>query len=1269
MPLLLGLDIGTTSTIGILIDDKGRTLATANRPCRLHSPHPNWAEEDADEWWRNCCALVPELLAAAACKVDDIAAVGVTGMVPAVVLMDETGHILRPSMQQNDARAVEEMAAMRRAIDPDAFFARTGGSINQQLVAPKLRWVERHEPQVFGRIAAVFGSYDYIAFRLTGRAHVEQNWGLESGFVDLSTGAYDDALVALGGIGRGQLPPLVVSQTIVGEVTPEAGAATGLAAGTPVVAGCADHVASAFVAGAVTDGDLVVKFGGAGDILLSAGRPVTDRRLFIDHHIVPGLFFVNGCMATSGSLLDWILREFAAGEAAAAQAQGQSPHARLDRLAAEVSPGAEGVVLLPYFLGEKTPLHDPAARGTLVGLGLHHRLAHVWRAALEGVAFGFRHHIDVFAEMGLAVRRVLACDGGAASDLWLQIAADAFDRPVQRLLNHPGSSLGAAYVAGVGAGIIDGWGHITNYVKPGRIFEPVPSRRVAYDQAYGLYRDLYERLKTLYPRLAALSPDWAGLRMSEPGANRWKRYEVWDARPLRLDKFAVEDPANGFQAAASPADPRPSIGLADSRVTEMDGVAEADFDMIDYFIARHHIDPTVAPEAMALDSAAFARMLIDIDVPRDRVVRLAAGMTPAKLAEALCHLNAVELTFAQTKLRSRRQPANQAHVTNAKDDPIQMAADAATAALYGFDEVETTVRVSRNARSNAIACAVGAAAAREGVLIQCSVEEAEELRLGLAGLTSYTETMSVYGTEASFVDGDDTPWSKAFLAAAYASRGLKARCTSGSGAELLMGYHEAKSMLYLEARCLCLQRAMGVQGTQNGAIDGAPLVASVPGGLWEILAENVLAALLDLECASGNDTRFTESEIRVGAKIVPHLLAGTDFICSGLGSIPAYDNSFNASLFNAAELEDFLAIQRDYLADGGLQHVDEGTVMQVRGRAIAAMAAVLEELGLARLPQAKLDGVLVAHGSLDTDSLTPGDVARINDGLIERGITVVDVVRALAKRGFETEARRLLFMARQRTAGDYLQTAAILRDGKVVSAVNDPNRYGGPGTGYRLSPERRAAIARMRDELTRDEVLRQEGNIADDERRRYSLRPRGTAAKGNDPVEVVVGVGPGFGTSLHKTTGEVPLSGALGALFDGIAAGGGKARLVRFRHTADTSFLGLSAARLAGSGVGIGMQAKGTAVIHRADLAPHMNLELFSMAPLLGLDHYRAIGHNAALHAQGARPEPIVVHYGGEALGARHHVRTALLYAIETAMVEPGAKPQDLEVVFHGSAR
>jgi len=507
MPCLLGLDIGTTSTIGIVIDTDGRILAKASRPSELLSRRPNWAEEDPIAWWRNCCEIVGELIGTAKITAEEVAAVGVTGMVPTVILLDAEGRVLRHSIQQNDARAIREIEDMKGAIAPDTFFAKTGGSINQQLVAPKLRWIERHESVVFSQARRLFGSYDYITYRLTGVASAEHNWALESGLLDITTGDFDLDLVSLGAIDPDLLPPVRRSHEVVGEVTSAAAKETGLRSGTPVVAGCADHIASAFVAGAVHDGNLVTKFGGAGDIMLSCSKPVTDPRLFIDYHIIPNLFFSNGCMAASGSVLNWIVRHLAGAETDAAERMGLSLHAYLDSLATETPPGADGLVLLPYFLGEKTPLHDPNARGTVIGLGLHHRLPHIWRAALEAVAFGFRHHVEVFEEIDLGVTRVLACDGGAASDLWLQITADVLKRPVERLLNHPGSSLGAAYVAGMGIGALDDWTAIERFVPSDCVFEPDDQWESRYDGAYGIYRETYERLRSLYPRLAHLSPE------------------------------------------------------------------------------------------------------------------------------------------------------------------------------------------------------------------------------------------------------------------------------------------------------------------------------------------------------------------------------------------------------------------------------------------------------------------------------------------------------------------------------------------------------------------------------------------------------------------------------------------------------------------------------------------------------------------------------------------------------------------------------------------
>ena len=362
---------------------------------------------------------------------------------------------------------------------------------------------------------------------------------------------------------------------------------------------------------------------------------------------------------------------------------------------------------------------------------------------------------------------------------------------------------------------------------------------------------------------------------------RSARFVAREQRGLRRE-LSIEPLAElGLVAMNGPNDPEWSLVIEGDAVVELDGRREAEWDALDHFVVRHGLDLGVAREAAELDDTEIARRLVDVDVPRADLVRLSRGLTPARLARVIGLLDPVELMFALKKLRARRAPANQAHVTNLKENPALLAADAAEAAARGFAEVETTVGVSRYAPLNAIAILVGSQTGRSGVLTQCAVEERLNLRLGMQGLVTYAETLSVYGTERVFVDGDDTPWSKAFLASAYASRGIKVRFTSGGGSEALMGESEGKSMLYLEARCLAVVRAAGSQGVQNGSISCIALALAVPGGTREVLAENVLAAWLDLEVASGNDAIASHSEIRKTGKLMGQFLPGTDFVTSG----------------------------------------------------------------------------------------------------------------------------------------------------------------------------------------------------------------------------------------------------------------------------------------------------------------------------------------------------------------------------------------------------
>jgi len=735
------------------------------------------------------------------------------------------------------------------------------------------------------------------------------------------------------------------------------------------------------------------------------------------------------------------------------------------------------------------------------------------------------------------------------------------------------------------------------------------------------------------------------------------RFRYMDAQRVNLDGFAVESPELGLVAFNSPADPAPTLVVQQGRVLEMDTKARADFDLLDAFIADHGLDLTVAAEAMALDEVAYARMVVDPSVSREEVVRLASGMTPAKLARCLAHLRPAELTLALTKCRARRTPSNQAHVTNRSDDPLLLAADAATAAAFGFREIETTVPVLGDAPSNAIAVSVGAAVGSPGILVQCSVEEALELQLGMRGLVSYAETVSLYGTEQIFIDGDDTPWSKAFLTSAYASRGIKMRVTSGGGAEALMGSAEGKSMFYLEARCVALARAIGAQGVQNGGIDSASVASAVPGGVRSLMAENLMVMLRNLESCTGNDALMSESDVRRTSRTHPIFIGGTDFICSGFGSIQRYDNMFGPSQWNAEDIDDYLAMQRDWGVDGGLRTAAEPEVAALRERAVAAVRAVYDSLGLADFDDAWARQAVDAAGSKDVpaaDLMAPLSASRI---IMDSQITMLDVVAALDEAGFEVEAQRLLDMLRVRIAGDYLQTAAIYtEDMQVLSLVTDPNDYAGPGTGYQPTPQRQAQIDAIRQQRSVEDLrLVQRTHVGE------ALTVVGPAQQATDPRDVVIGVSPATGVAIGQTLCGLTTVEAIEELLAGLEEEGCVGRIVRINDTIDLGLIGLTAARLAGSGIGIGLQAKGTALIHRRDLTPLANLELYSVAPTLDRAAYRQLGINAGRHAKGATPEPQRNPYSDEAIEARYHTTVVSLVAIERQHCRPGA-PEAMEL-------
>ncbi|MSO21931.1 MAG: propanediol dehydratase [Acidobacteria bacterium] len=697
-----------------------------------------------------------------------------------------------------------------------------------------------------------------------------------------------------------------------------------------------------------------------------------------------------------------------------------------------------------------------------------------------------------------------------------------------------------------------------------------------------------------------------------------KRFQARAQRDINKDSFIHEWPEKGLILFESPNDPLPQIKVRQGRVVELDGKPEAEFDLLDRFIAEYAIDASIAEECMATDSPALARSLADFNVSRQEVVRLFSGLTPAKLTQVVNHLNVVEMMMALQKMRARRTPSNQAHVTNRKEHPALLAADAAEA-----------------------------------------VEEELSLQLALLGLTTYAETLSVYGTEQAFRDGDDTPWSKAFLASAYASRGIKVRFTSGTGSEALMGHSEGKSMLYLEARCLMAIKGAGSQGVQNGSISCIALPESLPGGVRGVMAENLIATLLDLELASGNDAMASHSQIRKSAKLMLQMLPGTDFIFSGYSSMPREDNLFGGGNFDAEDLDDYNVLQRDMQVDGGLWPVNEVEALAVRRRAAQVIQTVFRVLDLPAITDAEVEASVVARSSGDMPNRNVVADLAAAERFLKDGKSGLEVIRALAKHGFRDIPEKVLGLQKLRVSGDYLQTAAIVLPGpRVLSAINDPNDYGGPGTDYSLSARRWQEIASIPQALQPQSIGQPSPGQSE-----MRMEERGDAQTGANTQEIVIALGPAFGTAMDATLLGLPHHAVLRALMDGIQAEGLTARVVKIYATSDCGFVGHADAQLSGSEISVGIQSKGTTVIHRRDLEPLKNLELFPQVPNLTLDCYRVIGQNAAKYAKGEPVLPVPIQIDNLAR-LKYIVNTTLLHHRETEQVVKGKPAQEVEVTF-----
>jgi xylulokinase len=489
--VLLGVDLGTGSSKAVLVTPAGETLATASVPHRVQMPHPGWFEVDAEStWWGDVVALCRELLPKANGR--QIAGVCVSGVGPCLLLTDSAFRPERQAILYGvDTRATQEIDDLTKLLGAEAIVRRCGKALSTQAVGPKLLWVRRNEPHVWSQATRWFTSGSYAVARLTGEYILDHTTASQCDpLYDLEAGdwARDWAERVVGDLA---LPRLVEPSDVVGVVNTAASEQTGLPLGTPVVAGAVDAWAEACSAGVREPGDMMVMYGSTMFLLQVLAEPIYDSALWTTRGIDAGSYTLAAGMATAGSLMSWLQGLC-----------GGAPFADLVKEARAIPPGSDGLLMLPYFAGERSPLFDPNARGVLAGLTLRHTRGHLFRAAYEAVAFGIRNILDVVeGSGGVEATRLVAVGGGTQGGLWTQIVSDVCGREQSVPRQAIGASYGSALLAARGIGLV---APDTVWAQPAKTVVPDPAQRGVYDEMYELYLSLYPATREIVHRLSRL---------------------------------------------------------------------------------------------------------------------------------------------------------------------------------------------------------------------------------------------------------------------------------------------------------------------------------------------------------------------------------------------------------------------------------------------------------------------------------------------------------------------------------------------------------------------------------------------------------------------------------------------------------------------------------------------------------------------------------------------------------------------------------------------
>jgi xylulokinase len=504
--LLLGVDIGSYSSKGVLVTPGGDVLATATVEHEMSFPRPGWAEHDADAiWWGEFVEITRRLLSGAYTG-DDVGGVAVSAIGSCMLPVDKDGNALRPGVLYGiDTRSTQEIAWLNDHFGEEPMFELGAMALTSQAIGPKILWLKNNEPDNYARTHKILTASSYPVLKLTGEMVMDRHSAsYYNPLVDIRSlewdGRFAEPIIEIE-----RLPRLLWSDEIAGEVTREAAEITGLRAGTPVTAGTIDAAAEAISVGAVDPGDLMIMYGTTMFFIQVTERTTPDPRMWCCGFCFPGLYGIEGGMSTTGALTRWFRDQLGQQELAAESAGGRSAYAALADAAAQIPPGSEGLVCLPYFSGERTPINDPLARGIYAGLTLSHTRAHLYRASLEGTAYGVRDNVEVMAAMGADPKRIVAVGGGTQNPLWLQIVSDVSGKAQVVPEKTIGASYGDAFLAGVATGIVQEREAINrDWVKLSRVIEPNANLDGIYAEYQEIYKSLYQSTRAEMHHLARL---------------------------------------------------------------------------------------------------------------------------------------------------------------------------------------------------------------------------------------------------------------------------------------------------------------------------------------------------------------------------------------------------------------------------------------------------------------------------------------------------------------------------------------------------------------------------------------------------------------------------------------------------------------------------------------------------------------------------------------------------------------------------------------------